>query len=76
MHFRNQAHHFYNYLTDNGVIGGGDLVENSVDASEFLLILDSDTVIGLVIVLKRSTEIPAKYSKIKFTIIQGSLTLY
>lgn len=58
MYFRSQAH--FNYLTDDGVIGGGDLVENSVDASELLLILDSDTIIGLVIVLKRSTQIPAK----------------
>lgn len=42
-------------LSDHGVIGGGDLVEDAVDAGQLFLVLDSDTVIGFVIVLQRAT---------------------
>lgn len=45
-------------LPDHGVIGGGDLVEDAVDTGQFLLVLDSDAVVSLVVVLQGATEVP------------------
>lgn len=45
-------------LTDDGVIGGGDFVEDAVDALQLLLVLDGDAVVGLVVVLHGTTQLP------------------
>lgn len=51
-------------LPDHGVVGCGDLVEDAVDAGQLLLILDSDTVISLVVVLQGATQIPEGWGKL------------
>ncbi|MPC11975.1 hypothetical protein E2C01_004652 [Portunus trituberculatus] len=49
------------HLSDNGVISGGDLVEDAIDAGQLLLILDSDAVVGLVVVLQGATQVPLEW---------------
>lgn len=51
-------------LPDHGVVGGGDLVEDAVDAGQLLLVLDGDTVISLVVVLQGATQIPEHWGKL------------
>lgn len=46
------------HLPNDRVISGGNLVEDAVDAGQFLLILDSDAVVSLVIILQRAAEVP------------------
>lgn len=62
MNLLHGSHKYHNTslpdLSDHGVISGGDLVEDAIDAGQLLLILDGDAVIGLVIVLQGATEVP------------------
>lgn len=43
------------YLSDDGVVSGGDLVEDAVDTLKLLHVLAGDAVIGPVIVLDAAT---------------------
>lgn len=48
------------YLADHGVIGGGDGVEDPLDALEWLFIASGDAIKSLVVVLKSSTGLTEK----------------
>lgn len=48
------------YLADYGVVGGGDGVEDPLDALEWFFIASSDAIKSLIVVLKRSIALTEK----------------
>lgn len=48
------------HLADDGVVGGGDGVEDSLDALQLLLVASGDAVEGFVVVLQGATALAAK----------------
>ena len=50
-------------LPDDGIVGGGDSVEDTVDAFEGLLIFDVDTVVSFVVIFESSGADTEKYEK-------------
>jgi len=46
------------YFTNDGIVGGGDLVENSVNPLQTTFVLNSNTVVLLVVILQFTTSEP------------------
>ena len=58
-------------LADDGVVGGGDGVEDPLDALQLLLVASGDPVEGLVVVLQGAAALAAGQTELMFISVCG-----